>query len=302
MGCDVSFSREGHHCHHPIFQGFLCLVMKEKRDFKGVWIPRDIWLDKSLNPIEKVLLVEIDSLDNDPKRGCFASNEYLAKFIQRKASSTANMISKLRKRGYIETVFWDGRNRGLRVKVKQPSLQDESSLHKKVKADFTKKVKQPSQKSEHNNTVNNTGINSVSSGKKNKGEILPLNAEKNEPPKVAANPPQSYEQQHKELMETIMKEITPSAQKAYLDSVGHRMTTKEFTGMVAEMVDHYFEDYGFKKNPQGFIKRKLRTFISNRKTKAARKKPKSNALARGEYRNPPRVEEMNRMKKSRQIL
>ena len=52
--------------------------MKENRDFKGVWIPKEIWLNTDLSIIEKVLLVEIDSLDNSD-RGCFASNEYLAK-------------------------------------------------------------------------------------------------------------------------------------------------------------------------------------------------------------------------------
>ena len=50
--------------------------MKENRDFKGVWIPKEIWLNTDLSIIEKVLLVEIDSLDNSD-RGCFASNEYL---------------------------------------------------------------------------------------------------------------------------------------------------------------------------------------------------------------------------------
>jgi hypothetical protein len=37
--------------------------MKENRDFKGVWIPKEIWINTDLSIIEKVLLVEIDSLD-----------------------------------------------------------------------------------------------------------------------------------------------------------------------------------------------------------------------------------------------
>ena len=131
------------------------------RDFKGVWIPREIWLNDDLSLIEKCLLVEIDSLDNDPERGCFASNEYLSKFIGKSEGRTANIISDLRKRGYLITVFWDGRNRGLR-------LNRESSIHENVKADFTDSLEQHSRKREssihenvniliqYSNTDNNT--------------------------------------------------------------------------------------------------------------------------------------------------
>jgi len=35
------------------------------RSFRGVWISKKIWLDPNLSIIEKVLLVEIESLDND---------------------------------------------------------------------------------------------------------------------------------------------------------------------------------------------------------------------------------------------
>ena len=38
---------------------------KPTRDFKGIWIPKDIWLSKELSLMEKVLFVEIHSLDNE---------------------------------------------------------------------------------------------------------------------------------------------------------------------------------------------------------------------------------------------
>ena len=50
------------------------------RDFRGIWIPRHIWLDKNLKPIEKILLAEIESLGG-LSDGCFASNQYLAEFL-----------------------------------------------------------------------------------------------------------------------------------------------------------------------------------------------------------------------------
>jgi hypothetical protein len=40
-----------------------------ERDFKGVWIPKEIWLDERLNALEKIILTEIDSLDAT-ERGC----------------------------------------------------------------------------------------------------------------------------------------------------------------------------------------------------------------------------------------
>lgn len=71
------------------------------RDFKGVWIPREIWLNTELSITEKVLLVEIDSLDNE--EGCFASNEYLAKFIGISKDRVSKLISGLSKKGYLTT-------------------------------------------------------------------------------------------------------------------------------------------------------------------------------------------------------
>ena len=131
----------------------------KERDFKGVWIPKEIWLNKDLSLTEKCLLVEIDSLDNDEK-GCFASNEYFADFFDLKEGSMANIISNLKKRDYVFQVFFDGRNRGLRVNKNMYSpTSNESSLHKKMKADPIKKLKQRSQKNEHNNIYNNTNNN-----------------------------------------------------------------------------------------------------------------------------------------------
>ena len=123
------------------------------RDFKGIWIPANLWLSKELSITEKCLLAEIDSLDNNPEKGCFASNEYLGTFLGISTGRTANLISELKKKGYIEQVYFDGRNRGLRV----PSVYERESrlhenvnhLHKNVKADFTETLKQTSRKSEH---------------------------------------------------------------------------------------------------------------------------------------------------------
>lgn len=37
----------------------------DNRDFKGIWIPKDIWLSDKLTLQEKIMYIEIDSLDNE---------------------------------------------------------------------------------------------------------------------------------------------------------------------------------------------------------------------------------------------
>ena len=148
------------HANELLLVGIFFVIMKENRDFKGVWIPKEIWLNTDLSIIEKVLLVEIDSLDNSD-RGCFASNEYLANFVQLSEGRVANIISDLKKRKFIIQVFFDGRNRGLRIS------KSESSFNENVKADYTKTTKQPTRKREHNNTENNTVNNTTDIGCEN---------------------------------------------------------------------------------------------------------------------------------------
>lgn len=83
----------------------------DKREFKGVWFPAEVWLDERLTALEKIILMEIDSLDKED--GCFASNEYLAKFCQCSQSKVSSAISKLKKLGYIRVKSFDGRKRFL---------------------------------------------------------------------------------------------------------------------------------------------------------------------------------------------
>jgi len=75
--------------------------MSENRDFKGIWIPKDIWIDENLTWTEKLMLVEIDSLE---KLGqCFATNEHFALFFKLSKDRISKIISLLTKKGYIES-------------------------------------------------------------------------------------------------------------------------------------------------------------------------------------------------------
>jgi hypothetical protein len=116
--------------------------MENTRDFKGVWIPKEIWLDKNLNALDKCIFVEVDSLDNE-EQGCFASNEYLAEFCQCSETKVSNAISKLIKLGYLFVKSFDGRQRILQSRLTKNVRQ----TYKICKADL--------QNLQYNNIYNN---------------------------------------------------------------------------------------------------------------------------------------------------
>ncbi len=81
------------------------------RDFKGIWIPKEIWLAEGLSANEKILWAEIHSLYNAEKGGCYASNEYLANFMASAERTVRDALYKLRQLKLIEDVSFDGRQR-----------------------------------------------------------------------------------------------------------------------------------------------------------------------------------------------
>ena len=81
----------------------------EHRDFKGIWIPKEVWIDENLNFLEKCILMEIDSLDNGD--GCYASNKYLAEFCQCSERKISEAISTLQSYFVISVEYLDGNKR-----------------------------------------------------------------------------------------------------------------------------------------------------------------------------------------------
>lgn len=123
------------------------------RDFKGVWIPKKVWLDERLTALDKVILVEIDSLDNG-ERGCFASNKHIADFCQCSETKVSKSISDLIKYGYLYVQKFDGRQRELKSRLTENTKQP------------CKKYKADTQKMQQSNTDNNTVINTNKERKK----------------------------------------------------------------------------------------------------------------------------------------
>lgn len=100
------------------------------RDFKGVWIEKDIWLNTELTILEKVIYAEIDSLDNE--NHCTASNEYFAEFCDCSTSKVSKAIKKLQELGMIDVMSFDGRHRRIRV------VKNARQTSKKYEADSQK--------------------------------------------------------------------------------------------------------------------------------------------------------------------
>ena len=73
------------------------------RDFKGIWIPKEIWLSKELTLQEKIILVEIDSLDNED--GCWASNKYFAEFFGITNGRVSQIINSLEQKKFINIEY-----------------------------------------------------------------------------------------------------------------------------------------------------------------------------------------------------
>lgn len=142
------------------------------RDFKGVWIPKEIYLDKDLDATEKILYSEISSLDKDESDGCWASNEYLANFCGCSKTKVSNGISKLIKKGYIHVAKFDGRKRWIKT---GSDIKNEEDSNEEIKDSYNNESRLPEnvrQKSfscdpayhkneEINNSNNNIDINTL---------------------------------------------------------------------------------------------------------------------------------------------
>jgi len=73
---------------------------------KNSWclIPPMIWEDENLNLTEKCLLGRINALQ-EKTGACFASNEYLGRQLGKHQNHISRLLTKLKRKGYIEVVI-----------------------------------------------------------------------------------------------------------------------------------------------------------------------------------------------------
>ena len=133
------------------------------RDFKGIWIPKNIWLSTELSALEKVLLAEIESLDSG--EGCIATNQYFADFLGVSKSWVSKLISGLEKKKFItlELIYKRGKKeidkriiRRTPIELEDNTLYDNSDI---PIAPECSDITEEEDNINNNNIYNNNSIN-----------------------------------------------------------------------------------------------------------------------------------------------
>jgi len=137
----------------------------EERKFKGIWIPREIWITDELSLQEKVVLVEIDSLD-DEENGCYASNKYFADFFKLTNGRVSQIINQLQKKGYLDITYnYKGKEITERlIRIKKPPYPEVFNKLNRYLENDDRGIKNPKEgylenAKENNITTNNININ-----------------------------------------------------------------------------------------------------------------------------------------------
>jgi len=140
-----------------------------ERQFKGVWIPAEIWLDARLTLVEKALYAEIDSFSGIGK-SFHKANETIQLEYGVSRPTVSKAIKKLESLGFIESTF-DGRIRHLTVQA------DRKIFTGRGKESFgqpERNLRAAGKNSTSNNTVERTTKNTTKESGRPKGleEVL----------------------------------------------------------------------------------------------------------------------------------
>lgn len=93
--------------------------MTLSRDFKGIWIPKEIWIHPGLSKMSVILWAEIHSLYSPKHGGCYASNDYLCEFLGVKERQLQKYLRELKDAGLLTQKSFNGRFRILFAEVPQ---------------------------------------------------------------------------------------------------------------------------------------------------------------------------------------
>lgn len=136
-----------------------------ERDFKGVWIPKMIYLDENLSWTEKILLVEIDSLDGE--KGCFALNEHFASHLGISKDRVSKLINGLVEKGYLTSeIIYRENSKIIKSRILHTTI---GYSRKQLEGIGENNYTPPGENNQENNTlINNTTNNTFNNIKKEK--------------------------------------------------------------------------------------------------------------------------------------
>ena len=126
-----------------------------ERQFKGIWIPKEIWLTKELTLQEKVVLIEVDSLETE-ERGCYASNKYFSEFFNLSTQRISQIIKGLETKGFIriDYITKDKQIIERQLRIQKPPYPEVSNI-------FERGIKYSKGGYQENFKENNTSINNI---------------------------------------------------------------------------------------------------------------------------------------------
>ena len=204
--------------------------MNMERAFKGIWIPAEIWLSKELKIMEKLFLVEIDSLDNED--GCFASNEYFSNFFDLSKNRCSEIIKSLEKKGFIEIEYIYKKNKKSIEKRIIKIIRNIEGGIRNIDQGYSENRRGYSENCEDNNTNNNISINNTNNKKEKKKKRTDLDVLINE---YTSN---SFLQEtiidFMKMRKSIKKPVTERALKGILNKLDKLATTDDIKIKILE--------------------------------------------------------------------
>lgn len=76
--------------------------MGRKKEFTGIWIPREVWEDERLSMYDKIVMSVVSGLARG-ENGCFATNKHLADFCKFSERQVCKSVGVLVSLGYLRT-------------------------------------------------------------------------------------------------------------------------------------------------------------------------------------------------------
>ena len=234
----------------------------QKRDFKGVWIPKEIWLSTDLKVMEKLILVEIDSLDNED--GCFASNEHFSKFFSLSKNRCSEIIKSLEKKGYIKIdyIYQEG-SKAISRRVIRCVRNIDGGI---------RNIDNPIRKTEEgyseNREDNNTSFNNTFSNTSNKKDIV----------EQSSTTPLPYEEIVQYLNQKTNKNFKHTSkvtQRHIRARLAEGFTVSDFKQVIDNKCSDWLRDQKMKEylRPETLFGTKFESYLNSKSTTARPKGP-----------------------------